>query len=821
MKNWLHFILNKEGRSYYEDEDGVVKLTSIPTATKHTADGWKDVSIGYERDWKKFGLIKKFTFPLNFVLDAAKIIRSVVYKTGIEAELFYLITKRRVVVENDQFKDYYSKWYRGEFDLSKIKDEENKISCTIGPYGLEKLLAVHEDTEYEFPLSDSDAVNLKMDGVIFYSSTIMQAPPEVEYDNSLYTNRHIVPFGIVSQEGDPYGLALFDQYLQNAPVVFDNDATNYFAAVDVSSPNSIFVTLDGKLVVKVTQKLINASVRFVLRSNMGLERDIAGSAGTLNDEVTIPIHTTIEVRPGEHIFLYAVVFGLFSTGSVGFKYVFMPASEVTITYNNKYKETTIRCFEPAVLLDKIVEKICGQKSRTLSNLLSSGDFSGLLITSGDGVRSADNAVVKISLSGFHDIYTPYCFAGSSIESDTLRFETIDRFFPANDTPIDLGDAASLEIEYDTNLLASTIEVGHASKDLDGVNGKYKFNDKHIYTTPSTRSKNKFSIVSPAITDPYVIENIRANFGGKKTTDDSKDNDLIVINATKSTETNSDAVASSPRTLIYASGSNISYKNFNFVGLYPNAEFSEFYWLSSSTTAGLIKVYVLPVLIPASPASVTVDVMINGVSIASASVSGNGSTPLNIQVSHSFVQADVLSIRVTAPTILSILACSLTVALPGQSNYTLKRVAYDTLEGVPDATVFNIEQLTPKRMLKLWIRYLNSISYKSDGQRLVFETSERNPELKTIRQGLTVDEDANELITTNILFKPIIFKIETLVEIDFPETMEQNPNRLFKFNWQGNVYKGFITKGGVADDDNRSQVFTLICSADTDESKLIA
>lgn len=156
-------------------------------------------------------------------------------------------------------------------------------------------------------------------------------------------------------------------------------------------------------------------------------------------------------------------------------------------------------------------------------------------------------------------------------------------------------------------------------------------------------------------------------------------------------------------------------------------------------------------------------------------------------------------------------------------YHLRRASYVSITGVisPD-TLFNIEDLTPKRLLLTNGDFIHSCLYNFGGTELTFQTTEKNALLSTENFGVTITENANVPVDSlaPAYFIPVQFDFETQVPFDLVELLTNDPNRCFKFTYNGIVYTGFNMKVGIAPNDNKSQTFTLLSTVDNDLKKLI-
>jgi hypothetical protein len=160
---------------------------------------------------------------------------------------------------------------------------------------------------------------------------------------------------------------------------------------------------------------------------------------------------------------------------------------------------------------------------------------------------------------------------------------------------------------------------------------------------------------------------------------------------------------------------------------------------------------------------------------------------------------------------------------GVTYYNLKRVTYDTITGIPDNSgVYNIEDLTPARLMQKHLRYLNGLLYGFDGQQILFQTTDKNRELYTDKSGIIYDEDANININvgTDALFKPLYFTVTPETSSEILTLLEDNPNRCFSFiHTNGNTYRGFNIKVGVAANSLDEDTYKLLSVADQDTTTL--
>jgi hypothetical protein len=159
------------------------------------------------------------------------------------------------------------------------------------------------------------------------------------------------------------------------------------------------------------------------------------------------------------------------------------------------------------------------------------------------------------------------------------------------------------------------------------------------------------------------------------------------------------------------------------------------------------------------------------------------------------------------------------------SFNLYKPTYDAIQGIPDesvAGIFNIEQLTPKRILKTHGNWIRSVLYGFEADKLRFQTTQKNRELRTVLNGVTIDEDADEIIGNLAapLFLNRYAEFEAPSAVGIVDALETNPNQPFSFEWEGETFIGFLIKAGIAPDSNKEQTFKLLLSPGTDPTKFI-
>jgi hypothetical protein len=156
-------------------------------------------------------------------------------------------------------------------------------------------------------------------------------------------------------------------------------------------------------------------------------------------------------------------------------------------------------------------------------------------------------------------------------------------------------------------------------------------------------------------------------------------------------------------------------------------------------------------------------------------------------------------------------------------YPLKRVNYDAITGlINSSTAFNIEDLTPKRMLLKHGNYLRSTLWNLIPDGLTFQTLDRNQALSTTLAGVTYTENANVPISSldAPLFYGLQFEFKTKVPLNFADVMNGAANGHIRFTYNGKTFYGFPLEITQKPAINESQEWKLLCSPLTNVNDLV-
>jgi len=159
---------------------------------------------------------------------------------------------------------------------------------------------------------------------------------------------------------------------------------------------------------------------------------------------------------------------------------------------------------------------------------------------------------------------------------------------------------------------------------------------------------------------------------------------------------------------------------------------------------------------------------------------------------------------------------------GIENYKLRRPAFTSITGLIDPiSAFNID-LSPKRIFNKHGAWIRGMMWPLTTEEITFQTTDKNPLLKTVQGGVTIQENADVIISDlePNYFIPITAKFETIVPENLVDIMQSNSTGLFQFTYNGDTYKGWVIACSQKPSTDVEQQWTLLLSADNNINKLI-
>lgn len=778
-RDWLYYLTDETGNCYTVS-NGVVTKVPARTPLKRTPDGWQDVLIGWERNFNKGGSVQVFSLPLNFYEDGALIIRHLRY-SGNRTNLYLLIQQFSIAIDDNYYYPEHRYFFKGQIDLSTFKDSESQVSVNVNSGAMEKLLKAKESTTNDISVpADPEAISVVMDGLALYnrgSFIVIDDAPDDPGDNTFYIENHIVGLALVNKEvGDVGGIKSVKRTKcgNNNPDIRATGEWFYIAtaaaSLSVKYKFTLSVTYTGPPAINPAAQLW-CVIRTIkpdgnIRSQVViLQRNVSqGIPGVHN----LQGNSTINVEEGDQLYLYTFMTVAGSSGDANTMFRYSGDDSILeVEYKYIHPGSIVKALKPFTTLKRLCGRVFGDESVAQSDLLNAVDDIALI--SGDGLRGFETAVLKTSLNTFYEAMRVLYAAGQGMVGNKFRIEPME-FFLNNQDPIHLGTVKDLKPTWATDLICNTVKVGYAAQSYENINGRYEFNNTHLYDTPEMETIKELNLVSPWRADPYGAELFRINTEGKSTTDNSADNEIFLLAVKRRKLSGIQIIAATPG-------------GADFLTLTGAASYLK--WFPSGQTF-----------------TITGSTINNGTfTVATAWVDAGN---LIIAIQENLVDGELVGATVDLGV------------------YQLDRPAYTSITGVPDPdTIFNTP-LSPKRILMRHMKWIASMLFGFTGQNLTFKSTEKNADLWTVKDNPpeSIKENSDIQIGSEGLFRPVYFELDTEVQRQIAEQLEANPNRCFSFEWDGQIYKGFYHKVGIAPDNDKSQVYRLLSTYDNDLTKLI-
>lgn len=766
LKKFLYFITERDGRSRQIVNDVVTSL-SAKKPLAQAPDGNQDISIGWERSPTYYGNIRNFSLLLGFVMDGAKILRNDFYKFSTDRELWLLVKRLTYEWTDTTFKEYYKQLYKGQLDFATASDDQGGYRFNIGIMegGLQRLLKANEATTYEIPF-DIDAKNVRMDGMYINGNFRWFISPYEPLSDG-----YVGMFQLNNENPIP-GLAIFDvQQLQTggAPgaetLEYFAETTQDIAGVNITGQIIDLNTLGSPGPLSVTLYVYNR-VSETLRLTIDLTPD-----DPYPENYNLIIDETIDLLEGDRLFLKSAS-------------VFAGESNLQLTAKSKPLPSVIRGFTLYDTGKKLIEKITGSadnfESTLLLNLVSNFGRE-IILTSGDGVRGISNASLKTSWADYWKFVNVVLMTEMTI-TDKIRIEermNAYRTEAQGNTAVELDEIKDLKVTPAIDLKGTSVKVGHQDQQVDDTNGKFDFNGFMIFSTSVKGIPDKqIDLQSSYKASPYEIEQTRANYEGKTTTDKETDNDVFALAVTP------DPVTSFTSTVTFESDGT------------PFAPGQPLMNITAPT----------PVI------AAGMKIRITGSTLNDKDFTVKSATP------WFFGQLVVTNESIATEGVVNV-----TIEILEGQYYDLDRSIAITQLSDPDVdtdtkdSVFNVA-LSPKRILLKHAPWLAGGLVNYAPGDLIFTSANRNKEL--IAGGITEKANVSVASLGSPMFLPYYFEFDVTSPVDMVEILEVTSNPIFAFTWKDTRYTGFFIRGGIALNDLEEQTFKLLACPDNDLLPLI-
>ncbi len=774
-----YYIQNSQNYYYYIDNLNTVQLNIVPVELVHTPKGWQELMCGLIHNEKRKGNFTKITTPLNFVLDGKKILDYIAIFEGVNATAIFKIE----IQDPNDFT--YTTFFDGTIDFQQYSYGEHYSTANIKENTLLDIIEAKESVVYEIPLTSNNSIDILMDGINLVYKTLYLV--DEGYSTINYYNRgsHIVAMVDIDNE-NPY-------FKDTSRVTFTGNNTNVpptnqpFYQTPINGVLNISFNFSATVKwdlpgIGVPPACSISWVIMILKANGTIQtQSIYNKTGSNNvfgtgiKKHTIQGSLTLNLSARDNVYHYF----FFGNGQ--------PEGCVT-TYEGTTMEFIIKAKQsspatyhkailPHILWNELLQKATYNKYTGVSSYLQSRTQ---ILIPGSSLRKDEKISVQTTIADF----LKYCYVNhlgviTDVGNNQGEINFIGDTF-LNTQSVSLGLVASLSTEFSKQHLIGTIKVGYENIDLgvDGqINGKDEYNQTSHFTTAQDKLKADYDIVSPYIASMYAQELLRVKFGERKTTDNKGDNKLHIVDTINSPQTiplytgnyqvNSAIAIILPISIIPSAGSTIVITGSN-VGTYTvlNA-------VNAPSFGGVIIQFTTP-------------------------LSGSANPPYNSVISYT------------------------------TTIYSPFRPAYVSITGLLDPAYAYNTEITPKHILMLHAPIIAggvyNVSASPTMDIIKFQSGDKNVELSTSLDGITfVIEKANLLLSQSQqpFYLPFYISFETDYQTNI-YTYLQGVRRYeqISFEWNENIYNGFVIDIESNPDGNKKQKWKLLCTAATNIQNLL-
>jgi hypothetical protein len=578
-RTFIFFLQNSaSGACYWLDSGRNVRQSSIfdgldQDLTIETPDGWKDMSLGFEKNADYQGFNRSFSFPAKLIDDAAYIVRTL-FNTplghGIETPITMTVLKYN---DNPNPGDaQYALYWTGRLDLFNLEDdvaEGVKVNMIEG--GVMQVVKAMENIIFELPCDGSIPENIQvyMDGMYVEDTAYFDFIPMSGVfagDNPIATQK-------TDEDGDSFGVQLGDQQYEQASTGYFQTSGNY--SCSFQQPTTVQIT--GSITVRPFNSSNPANFGLYAATTLsvpvagGISHAInlipgfqnganVGATVEIWQPTTFKFDKTINLAANEGMFL--MWFNQFSAHNI----VIM-AGSFKLHYNTKPNDTFVWGLTMFDEINLLVKNMCALSSRTFqpinfgfaSTLLQSRR--DLVVTSGDALRASGdpnyqkffNAIQNNpnfpNINEFYS-YGPVikttlkdAFTAAKVqlmaamgnqqltgENETLFLEVMGYVYDSSKDTFDLGEVSGVKMSVQKDYLYNILEIGYDIGDFDQKSAKYEWNTKATWQLPFKSFTGKtLQLICPYQASAYKMERLRAGLNDTSITRNDGDNTVFLLN----------------------------------------------------------------------------------------------------------------------------------------------------------------------------------------------------------------------------------------------------------------------------------------------------
>lgn len=496
-------------------------INKVEYILPHSPSGWEESLLNWERSGEYFGMIKSFSVPMVFVLDGAWLLRKEFYEKGLKAETVIRID----LLDRSTWK--YRNIFTGEIDYSTFQDRLHEVEVAVMEGGISKMVKAYDKVQYEISLDDPEAIEVIIPGIgVVEKASAISTPFTMQFlpilfpllgvniiTNELYSQLVTAQTVEPTQEFGPTLLPDSDLWFLKGEEESDVRIAGYLTI----RHRLRYSTAIQILVVNQHNVVVASIAKFISRSLDGVPQ-------------VIPFDFSYKISGDERLFLGAKMEGTMQADP-NLPELIIEEGEINITNTGITSDTVTKALRPKTLMDRLLAKMNnGFAVESQSFLLTNDNWSRLVITSGDAIRSFPDPVIKTSFRDFFEAMNAIIGVGFGVESGVAVLEEKSYWMRSGLQAVHIGEVKGFNLEVATNYIYNSIKVGYQDQNYEVAYGRDEYNSTQTWTTPITRVQKELNLISPYRADQLGIEDLRltSDEQNQDRQDKSSDNDVFVI-----------------------------------------------------------------------------------------------------------------------------------------------------------------------------------------------------------------------------------------------------------------------------------------------------
>jgi len=530
QRNTYCFI-SDENKKFYraiQQPNGnyAISFNSNPYPVEYNPTNLEESEIEFSTNKDYFSLVRNISFPLDFVKDAAAILRYLYrVKKGISQKAFLTI------VELNPSTGIYELSYYAKIELSQ-KTEDHKLGKFTVPTVDDSawgVLSQNDNTVYAIDCSVSNpkSVRVLFDGINLENIYTFQTTLASLVGEGLFNNITI-PLVLINQSGDSYAILAkpqtYNRYVDPAQL-FASGNFHFTSFKDINN-----VKYEGVVSFRAS---INApyfngqftSIYFY--TSKGVKHMLYNNMKPIIGKVyELPFSFSLNLESGEQMFLFCEF-----ENPLGAQYTLnIQVRNFTITTKTTTDSVVAYGLRAVDLLKQLVAKATNGRFTIDSEYFTVNNKD--ICLSGDSIRGIQNAKIYSSFNDWFASFDAINFLAMRAVNGFLFVEKATEVY-RTDTGniIDLGEIVDFKSTPAEDMFVNEVEVGSPIIDYRHPSGRLEFNSTNLFSINFDNIKKKKSIVSKYRLGCYDIIFLILDYQGQSNQDNSGDKSVYVVKIT--------------------------------------------------------------------------------------------------------------------------------------------------------------------------------------------------------------------------------------------------------------------------------------------------